>query len=193
MKSPHKLVALDEKTLVISHLPSSDSPEKLAQCFSFSGALLWEAVESVPYNDYAIASLKNAHFMKVGMGGLVFIKKYNDPTVRFLDAAGALRSVSIDKNHVLKSVTISTRDGRKEKMTPICWDFDIAGNFLYILDSEEMNGDLVSGKRIIMLSQGGNLVRSLELPFRVNKIAVDDERIYAIDSNYQLHIFQIER
>ena len=197
---PKKVLVLDEDAVVVSHLPEGragdgDRREKLVQCFSRNGRLLWEAVDSLAEGDPAFDIMQNRHVLKPFLGGFFFLRMCNDPWIRGLDLKGRVsRTVQVDNAYERKTISIPSRGGKKRKLSGLYWDCDTSGDFLYMLIPEfSEKVDLVAGKRIAILSAEGKLVRELDLPARVSKFSIDGDFIYAIDSEFQLRIFKEAR
>jgi hypothetical protein len=196
---PMKVLALDENAVVVSHLPAAlpgdaAKEENLVRCFTPDGDYVWEAVRSLSNGDPVFDTMQNRHVLKACSGGFYFLRMCNDPWIRRLDRRGNIsRTVRVDKKFGWKTLSIPAQKGKKLTLSGLFWDCDVSGDFLYLLVPEfSEGGDLVAGRRLAVLSDDGSLVGWLDLPVRVNKISIDGGRIYVIDTDYRLRIFQAE-
>jgi len=194
---PRKILVLDEKNIIISHLPRSNyeknKKEYLVQCFAWDGSQKWEAIEALRDDDYAVNTMINDHFLIAGFEGAIFLRKCNDPKIHFLDKKGVVKSIIIDKKYHLKTIAVKTRRGETKELTSLCWSCDINANDLYLLDSEFIDNDLKSGKKVVIINRDGHLRGLLEFPSRLRKISIDGNQIYVIDSEYKLRYFKVDK
>lgn len=196
---PHKILVLDDKTVVVSHLPSATPgeflrKEKLVQGYTSSGDLVWEAVDSLSDGDPVFETMQNRHVLKAFSGGFYFIRKCNDPLARLVDNQGKIvRTIAVDKKFEWKTIAVPARRGKKRRLSGLFWDCDTSGDFLYFLVPEfAPNGDIVAGRSLAVFKPDGGLAGRIDLPVQVNKISVDGPRIYVVDADYKMRIFLTE-
>lgn len=192
-KRPYRIAVLDEKTIIVTCLSVRNPGEKSIQAFSFLGKPLWNGIEAVFDDHPALMVMKNKHFIKAGMAGVLFVRSVDDQIIHYLDEKGGERKIEIDKGRHTPSIVLPNIGGKRVKMSSICWEIDVFGDHVFLLDGEISRNDLVSGRVISVLDQNGVLIEKMEFPMRIVRFSIDNNRIYILDSDFQLRVFEREK
>ena len=184
-----------EIRIVVSHLPGrGGGRERMLHCFTTEGEIIWEAFDSYFSGDPIYDTFRNLHELKKNAEGRFFIIcKCNDRTIYEWGREGGLeKKTKLDDAYRLRKLTVSTKRGRKE-LLGIHWNCDYAAGKFYLLAPEHTEEkDLGPGSRIAIIDEEGELEGWIDLPEKMIRIAVDGDRVYGIDRDYRLRLFQVE-
>jgi len=192
---PDQICVVEGEKVVVSHLPLGiEGREKLIQCLSGQGTLLWEAVDSFYSGDRIYDTFRNMTVLNRGKrGDWYLIRKSDERSISHLDARGRLvAQIPVAEAYPLKKIVLPT-SGRRKELWGFCWAsaFD-QGNFYLLSPKYTKEKDLGPGQEIYRISLDGCLTGLIVLPATVKKIAVEKNRIFAVDSDNFLRVFQFE-
>lgn len=199
--SPYRILALDADHILVTRLPltlpgRAGSKEKLVQCFSPEGRLEWEAVDSLHSGDSIYDSMQNRHFLAGFLKGtFLFIRLSDNRKILRLDGEGKVtEEINVSPEYETKSIALPLPSGRKMTIMGFCWHGETFRDRIYLLmTAYSEDGDIVAGNRIAVISGDGMVQGRIDLPERVNKFTLDEDRIYAVDPDYKLRIFQVNK
>ncbi len=125
-----------------------------------------------------------------GTGGffVVFAAEHRE-ILRFDGRGGGPVSVPVDERYPRPSFR-GVVDGGKRTIEALCWACGYSDGCLY-LTLPEIDGDILPGRRVFLLDDKGRLKGEIELPVRVTKIEPAGGRIYAVDVDHDLRIFEV--
>lgn len=190
---PQKILVRDEDRIIVSRLPLKPSLKgKMLHCFNRDGKLLWEAVDASISGDAVYDTMRNQAFLKKGAEGEFFlIWRFNDRSLHVLSREGRfLKSIEVDRKFSPRKIAIPFEGGRKKELSALLWTCASAQNELFLLIPEySEEGDLVSGRRIAILSWEGRIQGFINFPERLHLFSVDEDGIFGIDSDFKLRIF----
>jgi hypothetical protein len=70
----------------------------------------------------------------------------------------------------------------------------VDGEKIYLIVPEYTEDkDLGPGRRVAIVSPAGRVGAFIELPDRVSRIAVEEDRIYSLDLDFRLRLFELEK
>ncbi|HOI45069.1 MAG TPA: 6-bladed beta-propeller [Candidatus Aminicenantes bacterium] len=189
---PRQIVILGEDRIVLSRLPMGRGKgEKLVSCFDRKGALLWERVDAHLSEDAVYDTFRNLIVLnRAPSGGFFVVWKSEDRRILHFDADGRMTgSMSVDQAHAFKKIRLPTR-GRVSEIRGFCWDSSVEAGRVYLLAPDfTPERDLGPGRTIIAVGPGGAITGTVNLPVAVKKICVADHRIFAVDADNDLRIF----
>jgi len=193
---PWRILALEDERIIVVPLPSGRSGgDKVLHCLNSRGEPVWTALDSLSPGDSTLQAIENQVFIRKAGGGEFFaLRPVNDSFIRRLDSSGAvLTETGIDAEYPLKEIAVPGFKGRKKTLRGLCWNYAVDGETLYlILPEYTQDRDLGPGRRIALVSPDGRLKAYVDLPDRVSRIAVEGNRIYAIDLDFRLRLFEME-
>jgi hypothetical protein len=193
---PQKILALDEERIVVGHIPSGLSgAEKVLHCYDSNGKLRWEAAESYFSGDSVYDMMRNRLFIERAPAGEFFlVRSSHDRVIRRLDKDGALvKETEVAGAYAVSEVEIPARGGKK-RLLGFCWNFAAYGGKVYLLIPEPTpEKDLGPGRRVAVIEAEGSLEAFLDFPLEITRIAVEGERVYAVDTEARLRLFSIEK
>ena len=194
--APDKVFALGPDKILVTHNPMGrPGGENILHVFSRSGVLLWEGLPAEKSGDRVFDTFLNS--ILVNLGGrddFYVIHRCEERAVLHYGGEGNLLGrIPVDGRYGFKTMLLPT-PGPRKTLRGFCWDSDFSQNRLFILAPDATGGrDLGPGRTIFVFHGSGRLESLIDLPVHVAKIAVDGERIYAVDSNNTLRIFRIVR
>jgi hypothetical protein len=194
--SPDRILVLAADRILITHNPTGrQGSEKRLHVFDRAGRLLQEALPSQPSGDAVYDAFLNMILAAAGPRGEFFVvRRCQERTIlRYGGNGELLETIPVDERYVFKPLTLPVQGPRKT-IDGFCWDFSFDRDRFYLLApayTEEK--DLGPGDQISVLDAGGRLEARIDLPVRVGKVAVDGDRIYAVDREGDLRVFRIVR
>jgi hypothetical protein len=194
--APWRILVLNEDSLLVAGLPSARSHgEKLIRCFRRNGALVWQAVDARQSGDAVYDALRNQIFLRRSPGGgFRVVWSFDSRLIRMLDAKGFRTGEATvsEADMPFKPITVPTAGGQKKMLKGFCWSCADDGGRLYLLAPEYTEDhDLGPGQIITVFGASLVLESRIELPEKVTKFIVAGSRIYAIDCDSCLRIFEI--
>lgn len=194
---PQGILALETEKILLWSLPSGFSgKEKVLHCFNSRGGLVWEAVDSYFSGDSVYDTMQNRAFLrKATKGAFFFIRSADDRIIRRMNEDGAvIKEIEISKGYPLKQIVLPLRGGRKKTLPVFCWNCAVAEGKIYLLIPEFTAGkDLGPGKRIAVIGEAGDIEAFIDCPSELTRIAVEGEKIYGLDSEARLRLFELKK
>jgi hypothetical protein len=193
---PDRIRVTAEAKVIVTHLPLGTSPaEKILHCYRADGTLSWRAVDSSFSGDSVLDTFRNLVVLDKGDAGEAFVfRKSGERAIIRLDGQGrALDTIKVEDAYPLPKILLPLQ-GRKKSLHGFCWDADYESGSFYMLAPEHIQErDLGPGRNVYIVSREGRLSGVIELPCPVKKISGDGDRIYAVDTENFLRIFQVIR
>jgi outer membrane protein assembly factor BamB len=194
---PWRILALDGERVVVVPLPAGRSGGGRAlHCFNLRGEPLWTAIDSLSSGDPALEAMENQIFIRKGRGGEFYaLRPVNDSLIRRLDASGAVvAEAEIAADYPFKEIAVPGARGQKKTLRGLCWNCAADGETLYLIVPEfTEDKDLGPGRRVAVVSPSGRVEAFIDLPDRVSRIAVEGVRIYGLDLDFRLRLFELEK
>lgn len=193
---PDGLLALEGTGLLVSHLPlGRGGSEKTVHAFDSGGRLLWEAVDSVASRDPVADALRNRIILCAdGSGGFFVIHKDTDRRLRRFASDGRPLQAPDAGPEMPRRRVGGVIEGRALQIEGFCWHAAADGGRLYLLAPDYTEErDLGPGHSVFVLSPDGRVRGEIACPDPLVKIAVDGDRMYAVDAEYNLRVYEIHR
>jgi hypothetical protein len=130
-----------------------------------------------------------------GEGGDFFVvfRSGERRVLRFASTGAPLGSVSVDERHASKSIDLPFKRGKK-RLDGFCWAAAFDRGFLYLAAPAPIDGkDLGPGREISVVDAAGVLRAVVVLPRPVHRFVVEGDRIFAVDDEGELRIFEVVR
>lgn len=194
---PQRILALDLERIVLGHIPSGLSGrEKVLHCYNPKGELQWEAMDSYFSEDSVYDLMRNRIFLRKGTAGdFFFIRSSDDRVIRRLNKDGALvKEIEVTEDLPLNKIAVPTRSGRRRELPGFCWNCAADGEKLYLLIPQlTADKDLEPGRRVAVITGEGNIEAFIDFPSEITRMAVEGERVYALDSEARLRLFTVKK
>ena len=193
---PDKIHVLEDGTILVTRNPSGRPVrEDLLHLFDASGAPLWRGLEARSFGDTVYDAFRNMFLVcPSGTDGFYVVFRAEERELfRFGAGGGLLEKIPVDGRCTFKLVRLPFQGPRKT-LLGLCWSAAFDRGLLYLLEPEAVEGrDLGPGRRISVLGRDGALEAVIDLPRRVHRFAVDGDRIYALDEEGELGVFEAAR
>jgi hypothetical protein len=194
--APDKVFALGKNRVLVTHNPSGRSgSEKMLHAFDERGYLLWERLDSRASGDPLADAFANMILVNPGARGDFFVvfKSRERSISHFGNGGELLGRIETDARHLVKDLLL-TGAGRSRVIPGFCWASAFDGDRLFLLAPHSTDGqDLGPGIEISVIDRAGRLESLIRLPFPVTRMAVEGDRIYAIDADGEFRILRIVR
>ncbi len=193
--APESVLAMDDGAFLGADLPLvRGASEKMIRSFDAAGRVSWRAFDSVATSDPVADTLRNRILVLPWPGGFAVVRRERDRLLRFFDARGTpVRTRAADPAYPRRAVS-AVLMGRTVTAEPFCWAAASDGGSLFLVAPEETpDRDLGPGRVIYALDGDGRLERTIECPSPVVLLAVDRGRIFAVDRDYRLRVWTLER
>jgi hypothetical protein len=194
--APDRVFVLSAGRVLVSRNASGrPGPEKLIHLFDESGAPLGEELEARRSGDSVFDAFLNMFVVNTGPEGDFFvIFKSQERSILHYGRAGQLvEKIPVDARYASKALSLPGKRARK-MVEALCWDCARDRGRFHLLAPEYTDEkDLGPGDKVHVLGGDGRLEARIDLPFRVSKLAVDGDRIYAVDAAGDLRILRIIR
>lgn len=195
--APDRIYALGEGRLLVTANPTGKRPgERLLHAYDGEGREIWAGLEALRSSDPVSDAFRNMILVCPGDDGdLYIIHRSGERAIRRFSGSGApLGEILADERHAFKPLEMSTTRGRT-KLAGFCWAAARDGGFFYLLAPEAMDGgrDLGPGRTVSVLDGQGRLRTVVELPCAVHRFLVSGGRMFAVDEEGDLRIFEVGR
>jgi len=194
--APDKVLALAAGTLLVTSHPTGRSAgEKLLHIYDESGRLRWEGLEAFVSSDRVFDAFRNMILVCAGGSGDFFVlfRSGERKVLRFSNTGALLGRIPVDERYAFLPLDLPFAGPRK-RLLGFCWAAAWARGYLYMSAPEPVDGrDLGPGRRLSVFDGEGRLAGSVELPRPVHRFVVEDRRIFAVDEEGGLRIFEVVR
>ncbi len=194
--APDKVLALDRGTLLVTSNPAGrQMAEKMLHIYDVDGRLRWEGLEAQASTDAVFDAFRNMILVCPGASGDFFVV-FRSGERRILHFAGSgvlLAGISVDERYAFRAVDLPFQ-GPKKRLLGFCWAaaWD-RGSFFLAVPAPVDGKDLGPGKILSIIDGQGRLTGSVELPCPVHRFVVEGRRIFAVDDDGGLRIFEVVR
>lgn len=194
--APDKAWGLTGETLLVTSTPTGrTADEKILHIYDVGGRLRWEGLEARASSDPVYDAFRNMILVCPGMGGDFFVVfRCGERSILHFAASGSLvGKILVDERHVFQPLDLPFQ-GPKKRLLGFCWAAAWDRGFFYISPPAPVEGkDLGPGRLLSVIDREGRLTASIELPCPVHRFIVEGKRIYAIDDDGGLRIFEVVR
>jgi hypothetical protein len=191
---PDRVFALDRDRLLVTANPSGRGPaEMLLHIFDREGREVWAGLESRTSGDPVGDAFRNMILVcPAGDGSFTVVRRSGERTVSRFSASGVpLGTTAVDERHESRTVDL-VAVGRTLRLAGFCWAAASSKGRLYLSAPEIRDGrDLGPGRSVSVVDASGRLQALIELPCPVHRFLVADARLYAIDDESALRIFEV--
>jgi hypothetical protein len=193
--APDRLAALGGSRLLVTSNPTGKrAGERLLHVYEIDGRLVWEGLEAATSADPVTDAFRNMILVCPGGADDFYVLfRSGGPAILHYAASGAgLDRIAVDGRHPLRAVRMPV--GRRGlEVSGFCWAAAFDRGRFYISPPRVLAGkDLGPGRTISVLDAAGRLVAVLDLPCPVHRFLVAGGRLFAIDDEERLRIFDFE-
>ncbi len=193
---PDRIYALGKGRLVVTANPTGKRPdERLLHAFDPDGREVWAALEASRSSGPALDAFRNMILVCPGEDDdLYVVRRIGDRTIRRISASGApLGEIAADGRHAFKSLDIPSARGAI-RLEGFCWAAAYDGGLFYLSAPDPLDGrDLGPGRTVSVLDGQGRLRAVVELACPVHRFLVIRGRMFAVDDEGELRIFEVGR
>jgi hypothetical protein len=194
--APDRVFALGEERLLVTANPTGRrSGERLLHIYDTAGRLVWEGLEARASSDPIADTFRNMVLVCPGeRGEFRVVHRSGERTVSRYSASGALLAkIDVDARYASISVALAAGKGTL-RLDGFCWSAASDGELLYLSAPESEDGrDLGPGRSLSVIDGQGRLQARIELPCAVHRFLVDAGRVFAVDDEGALRIFEVGR
>jgi len=191
---PDRVFALGAGRLLVTANPTGRrAGERLLHIHGADGRLAWEGLEARTSSDAAFDAIRNMIVVCPGRDGDFFVVyRIEERAIRHFSASGALlREFAVDERHAFRTMNAPAARG-STRLAGFCWAASQDGGFLYLSAPETVGGmDLGPGRTVSVVDREGRLRSVLVLPYPVHRFLVADGRLFGIDDEGALRIFEV--
>jgi hypothetical protein len=193
---PDKVLALAADAILVTGNPTGKRKgEPLLHVFDAAGRLRWEGLEARSSGDRIYDAFLNM-ILALPAGGSDFfvVFRSGERTIfRFAATGAPAGEIAVDERHASRPLDLPFKGG-KRRLPGFCWAAAFDRGFLYLSAPAPVDGrDLGPGREISVVDGGGRLLAVIALGRAVHRFVVDGDRIFAIDDEGELRIFEVVR
>jgi 6-bladed beta-propeller len=193
---PDRIFMLGRERLLVTVNPTGRGPgEKLLHAFDPAGREIWRGLDARASADAVLDAFRNMILACPGDADDVFvIHRSGERTISRLSASGGLlETLAVDERHPSRTVDL-TAAGRSIRLAGFCWAAAFDRGRFYLSAPEILAGrDLGPGRSLSVLDTAGRILATVDLPCPVHRFLVAGGRMYAIDDESSLRIFEVGR
>ncbi len=194
--APDKACVLNGETLLVTSSPTGrTAAEKMLHLYDFGGRLRWEGLEARASSDPVFDAFINMILVFPGEGGEFFVvfRSGERSILRFTASGALVGKIPVDERYAFQPLDLPFR-GPKKRLLGFCWAATWDRGLFYISAPAPVEGkDLGPGRLLSVVDRQGRLTASLELPCPVHRFVVEGTRVYAVDDDGGLRIFEVVR
>lgn len=193
---PDKVLALADDAILVTGNPTGKRQgEPLLHVFDAAGRLRWEGLEARSSGDRIYDAFLNMVLaLPAGRGDFFVVFRSGERTIfRFAATGAPAGEIAVDERHASRPLDLPFKGG-KRRLPGFCWAAAFDRGFLYLSAPAPVDGrDLGPGREISVVDGGGRLRAVIALGRAVHRFVVDGDRIFAIDDEGELRIFEVVR
>ena len=194
--APDRVMALGAQKLLVTANPTGRRKgERLLHVYDTAGHPLWEGLEARTSSDPVFDTFRNMIIVCPGESGDFYvIFRSGERTVLHFSGSGTLMApIAVDERHAFKTMDMPTGRG-VVRLAGFCWAAARDQALFYLSAPEALDGrDLGPGRTASVIDGQGRLQAVVELPCVVHRFLVADGRMFAIDDEGGLRIFEVGR
>lgn len=195
--APDRVYALGaQRRLLITGNPTGRRKgELLLHLYDGEGGLLWEGLEARTSSDPVLDAFRNMILVCPDEAGdFHVIFRSGERTILHFSASGDMTGeTAVDERHASRTLDMPSGRGVM-RLAGFCWAAAMDRGLFYLSAPEDVDGrDLGPGRTTSVIDGQGRLQAVVELPCAVHRFLVADGRMYAIDDEGGLRIFEVDR
>jgi len=193
---PDRVYALADDVILVTGNPSGKRKgEPLLHIFDAAGRLRWEGLAASSSGDPVYDAFRNMILVCPAGGGdfYVVFRSGGRTVLRFASTGALLGRITVDGRHRSRPLDLPFK-GRKKRLLGFCWAAACDPGLLYLSAPAPVDGkDLGPGREISVIDGEGRMRAVIALGRAVHRFVVEGDRIFAIDDEGELRIFEVAR
>lgn len=193
---PDRIYILADDLLLVTANPGGKrNGETLLHLFDTAGRLRWEGLEASVSGDPVYDAFRDMILVcPTGGGEFCVVRRSGERTVlRFASTGALVGKTEVGEEHPFRPIDLPFK-GRRKRLLGFCWAAAADAGLLYLSAPAPVDGrDLGPGREISVVDGKGRLTAVIELGRAVHRFAVAGERIFAIDDEGELRLFEVVR
>jgi len=194
---PDRVYALAaDAVLVTGNATGKRKGEALLHIFDAAGRPRWEGLEAAVSGDPTYDAFRNMILVCPAGGGdfYVVFRSGGRTVLRFSSRGTLLAEIAVDGRFRSRPLDLPFKSGRK-RLAGFCWAASSDRGRLYLSAPAPVDGgkDLGPGREISVVDSGGRLMAVIDLGRAVHRFAVEGDRVFAVDDEGELRIFEVVR
>lgn len=193
--APDKIHVLEPDALLVTFNPAGRrTDEARLRIYGAGGGLRWRGLPAEVSADAVYDSFRNMILVCPGEGGdFVVVRRSGERRLARFDVRGALvAETAVDERHAFAVMDMPFK-GPAKRLLGFCWAAAADRGLLYLAAPEPVDGrDLGPGRRLSVVDGTGRLRATIDLPRPVHRFAVRGRRIFAVDDDGALCLFETE-
>lgn len=194
--APDKIHALDGGRLLVTSNPAGrQAAEKMLHIYDADGRLGWEGLEARSSTDPVFDAFRNMILVCPGDAGdfAVVFRSGERSILHFTGSGVLIARIPVDERHAFRPMDLPFQ-GPKKRLLGFCWAAAWDRGSFYLAAPAPVDGkDLGPGNLLSIIDGQGRLTGSVELPCPVHRFIVEGRRIFAVDEDGELRIFEVVR
>lgn len=195
--APDRVLALGGDRLLVTSNPTGRRPgEKILHICDREGRPVWDGLEARASADRVGDAFRNMVLVCPGTEGDFYVLfRSGERTILHYAASGELTgTVDIDPAYVFRNVETPDAGRGRLRLAGFCWAAAFDQGRFYLSPPEVLEGrDLGPGRTIWVAGPRGQFQAVIELPCSVHRFVVAGGRLFAIDDEADLRIFEVGR
>jgi hypothetical protein len=193
--APDRVFALDNVRILVTSNPTGRrAGERMLHAYGLDGHLLWEGLGARLSGDPVSAAFANMILVCPGEADdfYVLFRSGERTVLRYAGSGEVTGRVAVDGRHPSREVVMPVGPGGL-RLSGFCWAAAFDRGRFYLSPPEALAGkDLGPGRTISVVDATGRLAAVIELPCPVHRFLVAGGRLFAIDDEESLRIFDLE-
>ncbi len=194
--APDKILGLSGGAFLVTGIPvGRRNAENMLHIYEADGRLRWEGLEARVSSDSVYDAFQNMILVCAGASGDFFVvyKCGERRILHFASSGHLLERISVDERYSFRLLDLPFQ-GPKKQLFGFCWAaaWD-RGTFFLSAPAPVEGKDLGPGRILYVIDGAGQLTGSVELPSPVHRFIVDGRRLFAVDDDGGLRIFEVVR
>jgi hypothetical protein len=194
--APDRVFALGSDRLLITANPTGRKKgEKLLHILDLAGLSIWQGLDARTSSDPVFDAFRNMVLVCRGEAGDFYVVfRSGERTISHFSGLGVLLgTVAVDGRHAFRTVEL-TSGPRTVRLAGFCWSAARDRGRFYLSAPEVLSGrDLGPGRTLSVVDARGRLQAAVELPCPIHRFLVAGGRLFAVDDESALRIFEVGR
>lgn len=194
--APDKVYALGPDALLVTFNPAGRQPDEARlRIYGAGGAPRWRGLPAEVSADPVYDSFRNMILVCPGEGGdFVVVRRSGERRLTRFDGRGAVvAETAVDERHAFVAMDMPFK-GPVKRLLGFCWAAAADRGLLYLAAPEPVDGrDLGPGRRLSVVDGTGRLRATVDLPRPVHRFVVRGGRVFAVDDDGNLCLFEVSR
>jgi hypothetical protein len=193
---PDRVFVLGPDRLLVTVNPTGRrSGEKLLRILDRAGRILWGGLEARISADPVADAFRNMILVCPGEADdfHVVFRSGERNILRFSGRGTRRDAIAVDERYAFKTVALRS-ERAAVRLAGFCWAAAGDGGLLYLEAPEAVDGrDLGPGRTLSLIDGRGRLRAVVELPVPVHRFVVEAGRVFAVDHESDLRIWEVGR